>query len=75
MLSGPLEMATAYIGFAQYLSFLWPGMTPVQSHLLMATMGLVTIFLLYRLTGAMHFDPQVAFDFPPGAPDRRHANW
>ena len=52
LLSGPLETATAFIGFAQYLSFLWPGMSPVQSQVVTVTMGLFTIFLLYRrITG------------------------
>jgi amino acid transporter len=93
MLSGPLEVSTAYIGFAQYLSFLWPGMTSLQAQVVIVTVGLFTIFLLYRhithvgilsvvlwvgmlltigsvvLTGAVHFDPKIAFDFPPGAFD------
>ncbi|MCI0539562.1 MAG: APC family permease [Verrucomicrobiales bacterium] len=91
MLSGPLEVSTAYIGFVQYLSFLWPGMTALQSNLVIVAVGLLTLFLLYRrishvgtlsvalwvcmllaigavvVTGALHFDPKVAFDFPPGA--------
>src|SRR5207248_1436371 len=36
LLSGPLEIASGYIGFAQYLQFLWRSMTPVQSHVVMA---------------------------------------
>ncbi len=91
MLSGPLEVSTAYIGFVQYLSFLWPGMTALQSNLAIVGVGLFTLFLLYRrisdvgalsvalwvcmllaigavvVTGAVHFDPKVAFDLPPGA--------
>src|SRR5207302_9904664 len=27
ILSGPLEIASGYIGFAQYLNYLWPGVT------------------------------------------------
>src|SRR6202171_4420062 len=32
ILSGPLEIASGYIGFAQYLKYLWPGATTTQSH-------------------------------------------
>src|SRR6266849_1305589 len=32
ILSGPLEIASGYIGFAQYLKYLWPAATPMQSH-------------------------------------------
>jgi amino acid transporter len=96
ILSGPLEIASGYIGFSQYLMFLWPGMTPVESRLVMAVLGVVTILLLYRhitsvgnlsvalwavtlvtvaaviVTGALHFNPKLAFDFPPGA---FHFSW
>ena len=91
ILSGPLEIASGYIGFSQYLAFLWPGMTPIQGKLVMAVLGVLTIVLLYRnissigmlsvvlwvvtlvtvaaviVTGVFHFNPNVAFDFPPGA--------
>src|SRR5213593_99101 len=30
ILSGPLEIASGYIGFAKYFGYLWPGMTPLQ---------------------------------------------
>lgn len=48
LLSGPLEIASGYIGFAQYARFLWPTMTKLQSLLLMAGTGLLIIVLLYR---------------------------
>jgi amino acid transporter len=48
ILSGPLEIASGYIGFSQYLAFLWPGMTPIQGKLVMAALGVLTIILLYR---------------------------
>jgi amino acid transporter len=48
ILSGPLEIASGYIGFSQYLTFLWPGMTPVEAKLVMAALGVATILLLYR---------------------------
>ena len=89
--SGPLEIASGYIGFSQYLGYIWKGITPVQTMVVVAALGLLNIALLYRqiksiatitltlwigtivtvvvviLTGALHFDPRVAFDFPPGA--------
>ncbi len=91
VLSGPLEIASGYIGFAQYASYIWKGLTRPGVIALVTVVGLVNIALLYRrihsiakitislwigtlvtvlaviVTGAMHFDPGVAFDFPPGA--------
>ena len=91
VLSGPLEIASGYIGFAAYAGYLWKGMTRVETLALVAAVGVLNIVLLYRriqsiakitvslwagtlltvlavvLTGAAHFDPRVAFDFPPGA--------
>jgi basic amino acid/polyamine antiporter, APA family len=89
--SGPLEIASGYIGFAEYASYIWKGLTRVEKLALVAGVGLVNIALLYRrihsiavitvslwagtlvtvlsviVTGALHFDPRLAFDFPPGA--------
>jgi amino acid transporter len=91
ILSGPLEIATAYIGFAQYAGYVMPGMSAFQKGALMVALGLLAILLLYRrigavskitvtlwigmlltvgaviVSGAMNFNPKVAFDFPPGA--------
>ena len=91
--SGPLEIASGYIGFSQYLGYIWKGITPRQTMLVVAVLGLLNIALLYRriksiatitltlwigtivtvavviVTGALHFNPGVAFDFPPGAFD------
>jgi len=91
VLSGPLEIASGYIGFSQYLGYIWKGISPRQTMLVVTAIGLVNIALLYRriksiatitltlwigtivtvvvviLTGVGHFDPRVAFDFPPGA--------
>jgi amino acid transporter len=91
ILSGPLEIASGYIGFANYLGYIWEGMAPAQTYLVVVIVGLVNIVLLYRrithigkltvalwvgtmltvlaviVTGAMRFDPQKAFDFPPNA--------
>lgn len=91
VLSGPLEIASGYIGFSQYLGYIWKGITPGQTMLVVTVIGLVNLALLYRRiksiaaititlwvgtivtvvavigTGVWHFDPHVAFDFPPGA--------
>ena len=53
ILSGPLEIASGYIGFSQYLGYLWPGMTAMQSHAVAMAVGVVTIFLLYRRVGSV----------------------
>src|SRR5919205_1217997 len=89
ILSGPLEIASGYIGFAKYAGYIWRGLTPLGTILIAVTVGLVNIALLYRrinfigkvtvglwtgtllttlaviYTGARHFDPALAFDFPP----------
>ncbi len=91
VLSGPLEIASGYIGFAGYAGYIWRGMTRPEVLGVVALVGLVNIVLLYRrihsiakitvslwigtlltvlaviVTGAMHFDPDMAFSFPPGA--------
>jgi amino acid transporter len=91
ILSGPLEIASGYIGFAKYLGYIWTGLTPGRMLLVAALVGIVNIVLLYRritsiatitvalwagtilativviVSGALHFDARVAFDFPPGA--------
>jgi amino acid transporter len=93
LLSGPLEIASGYIGFKQYVGYLWPGMTWAGGAAVITGVGLLTVVLLYRqiqsvavitvslwagtlltvavviVTGATHFQPAVAFDFPPGAFD------
>jgi amino acid transporter len=91
LLSGPLEIASGYIGFASYAGYLWKGLTRAEGIALIIAVGVINIALLYRrihsiakitvslwigtlvtvlaviVTGAMHFDPRVAFDFPPNA--------
>jgi amino acid transporter len=90
ILSGPLEIASGYIGFTQYLGYVWE-MSGLQRVLVIIVLGVLNIFLLYRkitfigkltvslwagtilttlaviITGALNFDPQLAFDFPPDA--------
>src|SRR5260370_19175109 len=48
ILSGPLEIASGYIGFTQYLGYVWPGITRVQSIAVITFLGLLNIILLYR---------------------------
>ncbi|PYS83694.1 MAG: amino acid permease [Acidobacteria bacterium] len=91
IMSGPLEIASGYIGFAHYAGYIWRGLTPAGTILIAAGVGVVNIVLLYRritfigkvtvalwvgtllttlaviFAGARHFDPRLAFDFPPGA--------
>jgi amino acid transporter len=91
ILSGPLEIASGYIGFSQYLGYLWPSLTDFHYALVAAAVGVLNIVLLYRsigslgrltlalwagtllttaaviVTGVSHFQPRIAFDFPPGA--------
>jgi amino acid transporter len=93
ILSGPLEIASGYIGFAQYLGYIWHGLSARTLFVVAAAVGLINILLLYRqitsiakitvslwvgtllttiaviATGAVHFDPKIAFDFPPNAFD------
>jgi len=48
IISGPLEIASGYIGFGQYLRYLWPTATDFETKLAGAGIGVVVIFLLYR---------------------------
>src|SRR4051812_19930436 len=48
ILSGPLEIASGYIGFAQYASYLWSGLTRPWVIALVTVVGLINILLLYR---------------------------
>jgi amino acid transporter len=48
LLSGPLEIASGYIGFAQYARYLWPSLTEFEAHLVMAGVGALILALLYR---------------------------
>ncbi len=97
IISGPLEIASGYIGFAQYMDYIWKApqssttIGGIKIYSVAIVIGLINIALLYRqikhvgkitvslwvgtllttgaviLTGAAHFDPKIAFDFPPGA--------
>ncbi len=48
VLSGPLEIASGMIGFAQYAAYLLPGMTALGRKLLAAAVGAIAVALLYR---------------------------
>jgi basic amino acid/polyamine antiporter, APA family len=91
ILSGPLEIASGYIGFANYARYVFPALSREGAFVLAAAVGIANIALLYRriesvgrltvslwigtmvttlaviATGAMHFNPHVAFDMPPDA--------
>ena len=51
LLSGPLEIASGFIGFAQYLKYLWAGASDRAVLLAAAGAGLACIVLLYRPIG------------------------
>jgi amino acid transporter len=53
ILSGPLEIASGYIGFAQYAGYFWPGMGAAGSHFLSLLVGLLVIWMVYRKIGAI----------------------
>jgi amino acid transporter len=46
--SAPLEIASGYIGFAQYLSYFWKTMSALQVKLAAAGVGVLVVVLLYR---------------------------
>jgi amino acid transporter len=48
ILSGPLEIASGYIGFANYLGYIWAGLTPRGLFAVAAAVGVVNVVLLYR---------------------------
>jgi len=51
--SGPLEIASGYIGFAQYVGYFWRGMTAAQTRLVTVALGAVVVVLLYRRVTAV----------------------
>src|SRR5262250_762270 len=48
ILSGPLEIASGYIGFAKYAGYIWKGMTQSQLILVVVVVGVLNVLLLYR---------------------------
>jgi amino acid transporter len=53
ILSGPLEIASGYIGFSRYARYVWPGLTPADVFLIAAAVGVVNVALLYRRIEAL----------------------
>ena len=53
ILSGPLEIASGYIGFAKYLGYIWNGLTPGGMIGVTVAVGVVNIVLLYRRIGSI----------------------
>ncbi len=48
ILSGPLEIASGYIGFARYTGYIWRGISSGETLLVAVAVGVVNILLLYR---------------------------
>jgi amino acid transporter len=48
LLTGPLSIAAGAVGFAQYITFLYPRLTPHQGLLIAVLVCLVNVILLYR---------------------------
>lgn len=53
ILSGPLEIASGLIGFAQYVGYFWRGMTPLESKFVVIAVGGAAVALLYRGTAGV----------------------
>ena len=53
ILSGPLEIASGYIGFAQYAGYFWRGMGPWGTRLVCLGVGVLAVGLLYRRVTAV----------------------
>jgi len=53
ILSGPLEIASGYIGFARYLRYVWPGLSPSGTMIVAMAVGGLNIALLYRQIGSI----------------------
>src|SRR4051812_4501995 len=51
--SGPLEIASGYIGFAQYVGYFWRGMTPAGARAVAVGVGVLVTALLYRRVTAV----------------------
>jgi amino acid transporter len=48
ILSGPLEIASGYIGFSRYARYIWPDLTPGAVFAVAAAVGVLNVVLLYR---------------------------
>ncbi len=48
ILSGPLEIASGYIGFSRYARYIWPDLTSSNVFFVAAGVGVLNVILLYR---------------------------
>src|SRR5262245_19655126 len=53
IVSGRLEIAAGYIGFAKYAGYIWKGMTQGDVILVSVGVGVINIILLYRRIGSI----------------------
>ena len=53
ILSAPLEIASGYIGFAQYAGYFWPHMGTLGTRIVTTLVGIAVIGLLYRRISAI----------------------
>jgi len=53
VLSGPLEIASGYIGFAQYVGYFWRGMGWWSTRLVCISVAVIVVGLLYRRVTAV----------------------
>lgn len=51
ILSGPLEIASGYIGFSRYLRYVWPELSHTGGLLVAIAVGVLNVVLLYRRIG------------------------
>lgn len=48
ILSGPLEIASGYVGGSNYLRYIWPNLTGLHINLIAVGVGVLNVVLLYR---------------------------
>ena len=48
ILSGPLEIASGYIGFSSYTRYIWPHLTDTHVFMIAIGVGTLNVLLLYR---------------------------
>ncbi|HOQ61677.1 MAG TPA: amino acid permease [Vicinamibacterales bacterium] len=53
VLSGPLEIASGYIGFSRYLRYVWPDLSQGGAVVVAMSVGVLNIALLYRQIGSI----------------------
>ncbi len=53
IISGPMEIASGYIGFANYLNYIWPDLIPIHLKFIAAGFGVLNLALLCRHVGSI----------------------